>query len=427
MRQAADRVVITGMGVVAPNAHGLPAFAEALRRGTSGIRFQPRLAELGFRCQVAAELPGVEEIAQRYFEPGLLRRMDPHCVLACIAALDAWSDAGLQASPDSPVDWDTGIVFGFGMGSVLTVAETLGPLTVSGKVRRIGTSMVEKTMGSSISAQLSRLLGAGGQCSTVSSACASGLEAVINGYHAIREGRALRTVVGGADAASPYVWAGLDSMHVLCANGNDDPERASRPLNARAAGFVPGAGAGALILESLPSAIARGARIYGEVAGVAANCGGQRNGGTMTAGNPEGRQRCIRAAVADAGITPDEIDLISGHLTSTVADPFEVCNWRLALGLPEERFPLINAPKSMIGHTLGASGAIESIASLLQIDQSFVHPSVNCEDLHPQVGWCEGRIPRHCLHRELSTVAKGAFGFGDVNTAVIYRRFEPIH
>jgi 3-oxoacyl-(acyl-carrier-protein) synthase len=413
------------MGVLAPNAHGLTEFASALQSGVSGIRFQPRLAELGFCCQIGGIPAGIDEIAARYFEPMMLKRMDPHCVMGCIAALDAWADAGFVRDPAAPVDWDTGIVFGFGMGALQTVGDTPAPFTNSGRVRRIGSTMVEKVMGSAVSAQLTGLLGVGGQSSTVSSACATGSEAIISGVRLILEGRALRVVAGGSEGDSPYVWAGFESLRVLCVNGNDRPETASRPLSASAAGFVPGAGAGALVLESLESAISRGARIYGEIVGSGINSGGQRNGGTMTAGNPEGRRRCIRAAVADAGILPEEIDLISGHLTATIADPFEVINWREALKLPGQRFPLINAPKSMIGHTLAAAGAIESVASLLQISESFVHPSLNCEDLHPQIDWCEGKIPRECLRRELNIVAKSAFGFGDVNTTIIFRRYDP--
>jgi len=425
MKHGPRRVVITGMGVLAPNAHGLAPFANALRNGVSGVRFQSRLAELGFCCQVAAAPTGVDAVAERYFEPVMLRRMDPHCTMACIAALDAWVDAGFSADPESPVDWDTGIVFGLGMGAMHSVAATLASNTDSGKVRRLGSAMVEKTMGSAVSAQLSGLLGVGGQTSTVGSACAAGSEAIINGFRMILEGRATRAVVGGSEADSPYVWAGFEALRVLCANRNGSPETASRPLSASAAGFVPGAGAGALILESLESARRRGAKIYAEIAGAAVNCGGQRNGGTMTAGNFEGRQRCICAAVAEAGIRPEEIDLISGHLTATMADAFEVQNWREALQVPDEHFPLINAPKSMIGHTLGAAGAIESIASVLQIHGGFVHPSLNCEDLHPQLLWCEPKIPHESLRRDLNVVAKSGFGFGDVNTTIIFRRYSP--
>jgi 3-oxoacyl-(acyl-carrier-protein) synthase len=213
-------------------------------------------------------------------------------------------------------------------------------------------------------------------------------------------------------------------MRVLSRNFNEAPESASRPLSATAGGFVPASGAGAVLLETLDSAVSRGARIYAEIAGAAVNCGGQRNGGTMTAGNPEGARRCIREAVRSAGIAPREIDLVSGHLTATKADPSEVGNWLCALELPREQFPLLNAPKSLFGHALGAAGAIECIAVILQLWKSFVHPTRNCDDLHPGLTWCEEKIPRRCLEREIRTAAKASFGFGDVNACVVFRHFS---
>jgi 3-oxoacyl-(acyl-carrier-protein) synthase len=144
----------------------------------------------------------------------------------------------------------------------------------------------------------------------------------------------------------------------------------------------------------------------------------------MTAGNPEGARRCIREAMRSAGIEPAELDLISGHLTATKADPLEVSNWCAALELPLDRFPLLNAPKSLIGHTLGAAGAIESVAVILQLANSFVHASYNCDDLHPQIAWCESRIPRRTIERELRVAAKASFGFGDVNACVVFKSFN---
>jgi 3-oxoacyl-(acyl-carrier-protein) synthase len=322
------------------------------------------------------------------------------------------------------VDWDTAICFGSGIGSIDTVGKTLVPMTDAAKVRRMGSTIPERIMTSSASARLSGLLGTGGQVLSVSSACATGTEAIMNGYRMVRDGSATRVLAGGCESDSPYVWAAFDAMRVLTRDSNHAPGSASRPLSASAAGFVPAAGAGAVMLESMDSALARGATIYAEVAGGAANCGGQRNGGTMTAGNPEGARRCIRDAMRSAGIEPAELDLISGHLTATKADPVEVSNWCAALELPPARFPLLNAPKSLIGHALGAAGAIESVALILQLANSFVHASHNCDDLHPQIAWCESRIPRRTMEREIRVAAKASFGFGDVNACVVFRSFN---
>jgi 3-oxoacyl-(acyl-carrier-protein) synthase len=178
------------------------------------------------------------------------------------------------------------------------------------------------------------------------------------------------------------------------------------------------------MLESLASARARGARIYAEVIGAAANCGGQRNGGSMTLPNPEGVRRAIRSAIADAGITPERIDLISGHLTSTMADSMEARNWRCALELDGDRFPLLNAPKSLFGHALGAAGAIECVAAVLQLSRGFVHASRNSEDLHPDLDWLEGHVPRESLARDLRVVAKASFGFGDVSACLLFEKYD---
>jgi 3-oxoacyl-(acyl-carrier-protein) synthase len=419
-----NRVVVTGLGVLAPTAHGLAAFEQSLRDGRSGIRFRPELADLGFSCQVGGVPPGLDGLRDRYFDPATQLGMDRHSTLGCIAGLDCWDDAGLVRGTGAQVDWETGIRFGTGIGGIETVASTLVPMTDSRRVRRMGSAVPERIMGSAASARLGGLLGVGGQVTANSSACATGTEAIIEGYWAVREGRSSRVLAGGCEGDSPYTWAAFDAMRVLSRNFNHAPEQASRPLSATAGGFVPAAGAGALMLESLESAVTRGARIYAEVAGGAVNCGGQRNGGSMTAPNSDGVRRAIRAAVGDAGIDPREIDLISGHLTGTMADSLETRNWRCALDLDDSNLPLLNAPKSLFGHALGAAGAIECVAAILQLHRGFVHPSCNCDDLHPEISWDPDRIPRAALERELRIVAKASFGFGDVNTCILFRQYE---
>ncbi len=195
-------------------------------------------------------------------------------------------------------------------------------------------------------------------------------------------------------------------------------------MSASAGGFVPGSGAGVLHLESLESAQERGARIYAEILGGAINCGGHRGGGSMTAPNPEGVQHCISTAVAVSGIDPDEIDAISGHLTATGADPKEVANWAKALERTPESFPVITSTKSMIGHALGAAGALESVACVLMLRDRRVHPSINCEDVHPEIEAYAGSIPQVVREMpELNTMIKAGFGFGDVNACAIFRRW----
>jgi len=340
-----NRVVVTGLGILSAIGHGLQAFERGLREGRSGIRFRPELAALGFRCQVAGVPEGIEELCERYFDPVTMLGMDRYTAIGCIAGVDCWDDAGLSRQPAAEVDWDTSVVFGSALGALETARKTLSPAIDSGQVRRLGSAIPERVMWSSASARLGGLLGVGGQVTTNSSACSTGTEAIANGYWMIREGRARRVLAGGCEGDSPYLWAGFDATRVLCRNFNRTPDRASRPMSATAAGFVPAAGAGAMMLESLEGALARGAKIYAEVGGAASNCGGQRNGGTMTFGNPEGVRRCIRAGIDCAGIAPDDIDLISGHLTSKTGDTFDQ---QLALRFATSRRALSAAQRAEI-------------------------------------------------------------------------------
>lgn len=420
------RVVITGMGVVAPNAVGLEAYAAALRSGTSGLRHVPIMAEKKFGCTVAGIPQGTDEIAERYFDPDELLAMNSNHRFGCIAAIDAWTDAGLTRPErgDETVDWDAGAIIGTGIGGMDTAGQKLIPMTDAAKVRRLGSTMVEQVMGSGVSARVSGLLALGNQVTSNSSACSTGTEAIIEGMYRIRAGLAERMLCGGSEGSSHYIWAGFDAMRVLCRTHNDEPELASRPMSASAGGFIPGSGAGILHLESLESAERRGARIYAEILGGALNCGGHRRGGSMTAPNPESVQRCIRAAVGDAEIGTDEIDVINGHLTATGADPKEVASWSKALDRTTDDFPVIMSTKSMIGHALGAAGALESVASVLMLRDGFAHPSINCEDVHPEIAAFEASIPHSCREMpDLKTVIKAGFGFGDVNACAIFRKW----
>ncbi|TVQ26896.1 MAG: beta-ketoacyl-[acyl-carrier-protein] synthase family protein [Spirochaetaceae bacterium] len=422
-RTASERVVITGMGIVAPNAIGLDAYESALRDGVSGIRFIPRLQELNFGCQVAGVPQGVESLQHEYFSEDLLRAMNSSMVYAGIAAIDCWRDADLPDfdGDEDHVDWDTGAIIGTGIGGADTLGEQLVPKVDAGKTKRLGSTMVEQTMASAVSARVGGILGLGGQVTTNSSACTTGTEALIMAYERIRSGRVKRMLAGGAEGSSHYIWAGFDGMRVLGRNFNDTPEKASRPMSATTSGFIPGSGSGILMLESLESALDRGAHIYAEILGGDINSGGQRGSGSMTAPNPVGVRRCIRGAVEASGIEPGEIDVVNGHLTGTMADPLEVENWRAALDTKPTGIPLINGTKSLIGHALGAAGGLECVAAVLQLDRGFIHGSVNCEDLHPKLEAFESRIVRETRESDARVLAKASFGFGDVNACVIFR------
>src|SRR5512137_236774 len=250
------RVVITGLGIMAPNGHGLTEYETALRAGRSGIRYIPRLKELGFACQVGGVPQNFEELRTQYFDAEDLLSVNDNIGYAGIAAIDAWRDAGFTVPrPDSTeVDWDTGAIMGSGIGGMETIAGEVVPKVNANQIRRMGSTIVQMVMNSSTSARIAGLLALGNQVTSNSSACSTGNEAIIDAMWRIRMGLAKRMLAGGSEGASPYIWSGFDAMRVICRKFNDQPERASRPMSASAGGFVPGAGGAILILEELETA-----------------------------------------------------------------------------------------------------------------------------------------------------------------------------
>ena len=263
------RVVVTGLGVAAPNAHGLDNFEKAIREGLSGIRFQPLLEELKFGCQIAGIPEDFDAIRKQYFDHEKLMSINDNIGYASVSAVDAWTDAGFSVPDgnDDNVDWDTGVIAGSGIGGMDTIAQSVVPTINEGRVRRLGSRIVEQVMMSGTSARIGGLLGAGNQVTSNSSACSTGNEAIIDALWRIRMGLAKRMVAGGSEGASPYIWGGFDAMRVIARKYNDQPASGSRPMSASACGFVPGSGGAMLILEELETALARGARIYAEIIG----------------------------------------------------------------------------------------------------------------------------------------------------------------
>ena len=420
-----ERVVITGMGVVAPNGVGLTAFTNAIKKGVSGISFHQNLKDLDFSCCIGG-IPNIsEEKKGEYFTPLQLRGFNSSGILyGCMAGMDAWKDAGFLVDANSKLDYDSGTIFGTGTSGVEKFREAIYKLD-NKEVKRLGSTVVVQTMTSGISAFLGGILGLGNQVTTNSSACTTGTEAIILGFDRIQSGKAKRMLVGSCSDDGPYIWGGFDAMRVMTYKYNDTPEEGSRPMSASASGFVPGAGAGALVLESLNSALERKATIYAEVLGGNINSGGQRNGGTMTAPNAEAVQCCIHEAMINANISAKQIDTINGHLTATSKDSLEIENWTKALNRKGNDFPYINSLKSMVGHCLAAAGSIEAVATVLQLKEQFIFPNINCQDMHPEILDLihEEKIPKTLLKKELNIAIKASFGFGDVNGCVLFKRF----
>ena len=421
-----NRVVITGLGVVAPNGVGVPDFTKALKEGTSGITCHNNLKDFKFSCQIGGIPQISDEKKSQYFTDLQLRGFNSSGILyGCIAGIDAWKDAGFNMDSESQLDYDTGLIFGAATSGVEKFREAIYGVD-DGNVRRLGSTVVLQTMASGVSAYLSGMLGLGNQVTTNSSACTTGTEAIIMGFERIQNGKAKRMLVGSCSDHGPYIWGGFDAMRVMTYKHNESPEEGSRPMSATASGFVPGSGAGAMLLESLESALERGATIYAEVLGGEVNSGGQRQGGTLTAPNAEAVKRCISKAIENSGITANDIEVINGHLTATTKDSLEIENWTKALNRSGNDFPFINSTKSMIGHCLAASGSIESVASIIQLKEQFVAPNINCEDLHPEIEALvdANKIPTEKIDFNFDIIAKASFGFGDVNACVIFKKFS---
>lgn len=423
------RVVISGLGVVSPTGTGLVAFTKALKAGKSGIKHIPELESLGFASQIG----GIPDIHHSPFKDFIdnhnLGDAGFYTKYALIAALEAWRDAGLCLPEynDKYPDMDTGIVLGSGVGALdLTATKTI-PFVNAGNIKQLRSTIVEYMMFSGPAAILSGIFSLGNRIITNSSACASSCESVIMAYELIKSGKARRMLAGGAEVYSPYAWAGFDAMRVSARTFNNRPDEASRPMSASAKGFVPAAGAAFLVLEDMALASEREADIYAEICGGAINAGGQKNGGSTTAMNPHMAKECIKTALREAGLKASDISLVAGHLTSTGGDPIEIKCWADALGLYGTDFPYVNALKSMTGHLIGAAGAIETLAACLQIKHNFIHPSINCDDIHPEILKTidASKIPSVLRDKkEVNAVLKAGFGFGDVNACLVLKKFD---
>lgn len=420
------RVVITGLGVVAPNGVGTEAFNQSIQEGKSGITYWEEFKKLNFRCQVGGKPSITMDHLMKKLPAYIAQKVTNNGILyACLAGVEAWDDAGLDVL-SKETDFDSGAAFGagaLGLDSFITSKTT--PID-EGNHKVLGSGAIPQSMSSGASAYLNQILGFGNRVMSNSSACITGSEAVSQGFEWVRTGKAKRMLCGSTEGDGRYIWGGFDSMRILCAAYNDQPELASRPMSSSPMGFVPGGGAGALVLEDLDSALERGAKIYAEVLGSFANTGGQRGGGSMTAANPEGVIRCIQGCIADAGIDAKEIDLINGHLTSTKGDVVEINNWVKALGREGDDFPYINATKSMIGHCIGGAGSIELVATVLGMHNDYVAPNINLEEIHPDIldKVSADKIPTKKIDKEINIAIKANFGFGDLNCCVLLKSWK---
>lgn len=420
------RVVITGLGVVAPNAIGVDEFAKALFDGKSGIKFWQESMDLNFRCQIGGEpalsAESLEKRLPLFYREGLSNKA---ILYACQAGMEAAEMAGIK--PNTDLVENAGVVMGAGSLGLDSFIKPHIDQVNEGQNRKLGSRIVTQCMNSGAVSYLNQLLGFGGPIMSNSSACITGSEALLMGYEQIQLGKADIMLCGSTEGTGRFIWGAFDTIRVLCSNSNENPEFGSRPMSDSSAGFVPSGGSGVVILETLESAQARGANILAELAGGHQNSGGMRNGGSMTAQNPEAAVSCIKKAVKNSEVDPKEIDLISGHLTSTKGDPAEIKFWMDGLELSGEGFPSINTPKSMIGHCIAGAGSIESVACILQLSRGFVHKNINItsETIHPGIKAMipEEKIVTKSREQKLNVIIKSNFGFGDLNCCLVFKSF----
>ncbi len=275
MNNKKNRVVITGLGVVSPNALGTSDFKSALQEGRSGIQHWEGLKEMNFKSQSGGKPPSTEEYKLENLPEFIARKISNNAVIyACLSGLEAWKDAGLSPNEEK-VNPNEGTIIGSGALAMDSFIDSKIYPIDQGNHRRLGSRTIPESMSSGAAAYLNSIIGFGGRVLSNSSACITGSEAVLQGFELIRSGKMDRMLCGSTEGDGRYIWAGFDAMRVLCSDSNEDPEKGSRPLSATSSGFVPGGGSGALVLESLESAQERGAKIYAEVLGGEVNTGGK--------------------------------------------------------------------------------------------------------------------------------------------------------
>lgn len=416
------RVVVTGLGVVSPIGIGIDVFWKNALAGRSGVTAIPPFELLpleGYRSQVAGQVLD--------FDPGQLpdgvypERLDRYAQLALMATKDALEDAGLRLEHENRRR--VGVIMGAGMGGMLIGEEEFNKLWRNLRPNRVHPNFIPMITLNSASGIISITFGVKGPNQTISTACSSSAHAIGQALTCIRTGQADVVIAGGADASiTPLTFAGFCSLRALSTAFNDAPARASRPFDRARDGFVMGEGAGVLILESLAHARRRKARIYAEVAGYAATSEAHH----MVMPKEDGSEMAVtmELALRDAGVPAAHVDHVSAHATATpIGDPVEVAAIRRVFKSRADRI-LVNAIKSMIGHTLGAAGAMGSISCALALHTGLVHPTINYDDPDPA---CElGGISGEAQEGPIAVALLNAFGFGSNNAVVVFKKWpEP--
>ncbi len=416
------RVVVTGLGAVTPLGLSVEETWENVKAGKSGAGPITHFDASKFKTQFACEVKNFN--VSDFIDRKKARQMDLYCQYALVAAQQAVKDSGIDAEGVNKDE--IGVVMGVGIGGMHTFEEEAGNWAVTGEELgpKINPFFVPKMIADIASGHISIEYGFHGPNYTTTSACASSTNAIADAFNLIRLGKANAIVTGGAEAAIfPTGVGGFNAMKALSTR-NDEPEKASRPFSASRDGFVMAEGSVVLVLEELEHALARGAKIYAEVAG----CGMSADAHHITASHPEGlgAKLVMERALKDAGMEPSEIDYINVHGTSThVGDISEVKAIKEVFG--ESAYKLnISSTKSMTGHLLGSAGAIEAMFSVLSVQNDIVPPTINHdpEDMDEEIDYNLNFTFNVAQKREVRAALSNTFGFGGHNACAIFKKYR---
>jgi 3-oxoacyl-[acyl-carrier-protein] synthase II len=409
-----QRVVVTGMGVMTSLGADLQTFWSNLLDGKSGVSPIESFDVREYPTRIASSIKNFNP--EDYMDKREARRMDRFVQFAVAATQLALKDAGLNVREDTDPE-RVGVYVGSGIGGLTTWEEQHKILLEKGP-KRVSPFFIPMMIANMASGQISMSTGAKGPNSTAVTACATGTHSIGDSYKLIERGAADVMICGGAEATiSPTGLAGFSALRAMSTR-NDDPEKASRPFDKERDGFVMGEGSGVMILESLEHALKRGARIYGEIIGYGMSADAHH----MTDPSGEGAARCMRNAIKDAGIAPEEIDYINAHGTSTpVGDKSETGSIKDALG--EHAYKVaISSTKSMTGHLLGAAGGVEAVICALTIHYGRIAPTINLEYPDPD---CDlDYVPNKPREAEVRIAMSNSFGFGGHNATIVLRKYE---
>jgi 3-oxoacyl-[acyl-carrier-protein] synthase-1 len=410
---ARRRVVISGMGAVSSVGTGLPAIAEALRLGRSGITFIQEWQDAGILSQVAG-VPEAEP-SSPLVNRKIRRTCTSNALMALRACHEAIETAGL--TPEEIRGTNMAVLVGSGTGSTISSVKAAMAFQKHKSTRRINPFTLSHVMGSTATANVSIALGIKGESWSISSACSTGAHAIGMGVLLIRTGLYERVLAGGSEELDWTRAGAFDAMGALSRKFNDRPEAASRPFDRHRDGFVISGGAGLVLLEELEAARRRNAPILAEVLGYGANSDGYDIVAPLT----EGAVDVVRRALADAQLQPGEIGYVNAHGTSTpLGDPSEAAAMGTIFG---KRQPFISSTKSMTGHAIGAAGSLETIYTVLMMKGGFLAPSVNVDEVDPRCGHLN-LVVEAPNRLEARIAMSNSFGFGGTNACVILRRWD---